>query len=317
MLPLALAVLTLVAQSIPPSQSDDLARAAKNPYDLARFIDSHFGFDWEVLWKALGTEGPFIQPCGKLSGGKRQCSTELIIVLNPDQAILLVQGDATPADIYIRFLQEKDGSWRFSGVQEALIHNHPRWHEIERSTGTPFLRIHSQGARGSGIDSEIEDWYDLTQPGFDPVFSFTVDGYEQGFDFAISRKFSATIIAAQRDSLDVFLEVHFTGEGSGGGYNLGMARYSAVYTRTGATKPFSLYTAYAGLLGKAEISRSEFEALADMNEGPSDQDFIRYTLNNLSEIATGKDAGAKKWLRALLNRSKNTPEVRKLKALLR
>jgi hypothetical protein len=167
MLPVTvLVLLPLLAQDTPPAQNDELVRAAKDPYDLARFIDSHLGFDWDVLWKALGTEGEFIQPCGKLSDGKQGCTTELITVFNPDQAILLVQGDATPADIYIRYMQEKNGRWRFSGVQEAFVHNHPRRHEVDRSFGTPFLRVGSQGIRGSDVDSEVENWYDLTRPDF-------------------------------------------------------------------------------------------------------------------------------------------------------
>jgi hypothetical protein len=39
---LAVAAISSLAQSIPDARNqDDLARAAKNPYDLARFIDSH------------------------------------------------------------------------------------------------------------------------------------------------------------------------------------------------------------------------------------------------------------------------------------
>ena len=78
--------ISLPAQ-IPSVQDEELARVAKNPYDLARFIDSHLGFDWNVLWKALGIQPLFIQPCGKLSNGRKHCSTELITVLDPDQMI--------------------------------------------------------------------------------------------------------------------------------------------------------------------------------------------------------------------------------------
>jgi hypothetical protein len=128
MLPVTvLALIPLLEQEASLSQGE-LARAAKNPYDLARFIDSHLGFDWGVLWKALGTEGAVIQPCGRLSDGRRGCSTELITVLSPDQAILLAIGDATPADIYIRFLHEKE-----------------RRLEVRRSTGG----IHSQPSTAS------------------------------------------------------------------------------------------------------------------------------------------------------------------------
>ncbi len=98
-LALLLAPALLSGQRVPDVQSQELAHAARDPYDLARFIDSHLGFDWAAMWKALDHHPLFIQPCGKLSGGKKRCSTELITVLSPDQMVLVIQGDGTPADI--------------------------------------------------------------------------------------------------------------------------------------------------------------------------------------------------------------------------
>ena len=311
MLPLVLTLVSLLAQSVPASQNDELVRAAKNPYDLARFIDSHLGFDWNVLWRALGTEGDFIQPCGKLSGGQQGCSTELITVLNPDQAILLVQGDATPADIYIRFMHEKNGSWKFAGLQQAFIHNHPRRHEVDRSSGVPFLRVASQGIRGSGVDSEVEDWYDLTRPEFEPVFSFIAQGHQSRLNFGIGRKVFGYLTAG-KNVIYATLEVHFSGMDSNGEHDLGMASYAFSYSRQDASKTFRLQTP-----PKSKITSAEFAALTDMDEGPSNEDLVRLDLHGLTAVATGKDNSAKNYLRELLNRCKDTPEVRQLKSLLR
>lgn len=263
------------------------------------------------MWKTLGTEGYFIQPCGKLPDGKRGCSTELITVLNPDQEILLVQGDATPADIYIRFFKEKNGAWKFSGVQGAEIHNHPRRHEVDRSTGTPLLRIASQGVRGSGVDSEIENWFDLTQAAFKPVFSFIVNGSERRLDFGIGRQVFAYLDSG-KDFIDVTLEVHFIGFDGQGEHDLGIASYSARYIKKADTKTFYL----AEMSPKSEVSKAEFVALADMDEGPSNEELIRLDMYGLTAVANGKDNSAKSWLKELLNRCKETPEVLKLKALL-
>jgi hypothetical protein len=64
----------------------EIVRAAKSPYDLARFIDSHVGFDWAPLAKSLGIEMPSsVPPC------EMQCSTELLLLQNPDQVILIVE----------------------------------------------------------------------------------------------------------------------------------------------------------------------------------------------------------------------------------
>jgi len=115
-------------------------------FAFARFIDSHLALD-------LGAA---------MSDGKRRCSTELITILNPDQTILVIHGDFASEDIYLRFFQEKGRLWRFGGAYASYIKNHRRRHEVDRSSGTPFLRISSQGVRGSDVDSEMEYWI-LTQ----------------------------------------------------------------------------------------------------------------------------------------------------------
>jgi len=305
LLPLAVLLLAQAAQA----QDDELVRAATNPYDLARFIDSHLGFDWSVLWKALGTPGTFIQPCGKPSNGLRGCSTEVIGVQNPDQAIVLVVGDSTPADAYIRYLKQPDGSWKFSGVQAAFIRNHPRRHEVDRSSGTPYLRVARQGIYGSDVDSEIEVWYDLSQPSFEPIFTFVSQGHQQRFAFGIGRTVFGVMQPAKY-AIDVTLQVEFFGTDGYRQYSLGVELYRARYVRPDLSKPFS------PRMQESKVSGKEFEALADLNQGPSDEDLIRLDLHGLTEVATGKDAAAKTWLRDLLKRCKDTPEVRKLKALL-
>jgi hypothetical protein len=313
---LALLAISLSAQGIPSGQDQELSRAAKNPYDLARYIDSHLGFDWGVMWRVLGAEPVFIQPCGKLSDGKKRCSTELITVLDPDQIVLVIQGDATPADVYVRFLQEKTGTWRFAGTFEAFIHNHPRRHEVDRSTGQPFLRVSSQGLRGSDVDSEIEDWFDLTQPGFEPIFSFPVEGHQQPVGFGISRRIVGTINTKQ-DEIDVTLQVHFSATNSEHDLSLGVGWYSGAYTRAKGAKQFSLQNAYEGFGRQLKMLLTEFEALADLDEGPSDEDLIHYAMAGLKDLASGRDSAAKNWIKQFLTKVRDTPEVRELKALLR
>ena len=262
----------------------------------------------KVLWTALGVEPLRFQPCGN-PGGER-CSTELLTVLDPDQTILLIQG--TPADVYLRFLSEHAGAWRFAGVHEAYIRNHPRRHQIDRSTGKPLLRISRQGVYGSGLDSEVEDWFDLTEPGFKPVFSFSVQGHEERYGLGISRSVAGTLIAG-KDEINVVIDVQFSGEG----HSLGSSEYSAVYRRSKGSTESSLQEAYAGLGHRSKIPPTEFEDLADLAGGPSNEDLIRYALPGLKELATGGDVEAKEWLKQFLATVDDTPEVRELKALLR
>ena len=79
----------------------------------------------------------------------------------------------------------------------------------------PFLKIsgnHSQN--GVGIQQEVEDWFDLTLPDFEPVFSFTPDGSAGGFEFTIARTMKAQSNfseAAGLERIDTTLNVRFEG----------------------------------------------------------------------------------------------------------
>jgi len=104
----------------------DIVRAAKSPYDLARYIDSHTGFAWEPLWKALRIDSViYIQPCGAMGG--RGCSTEILTVQDPDQTILVIQGGFSEEDVYLRYKPAVPGTWRFAGEYSALICATCRW----------------------------------------------------------------------------------------------------------------------------------------------------------------------------------------------
>ncbi|HEX4232161.1 MAG TPA: hypothetical protein VHZ07_26070 [Bryobacteraceae bacterium] len=296
-----------LAQDAPDS---DLVRAAKSPYALARYIDSHMGFAWEPLWKTLGIEERiFIQPCGELSGGALGCSTEIIDIQNPDQVILIVQGDMPVYDVYLRFEKGSKGDWDFAGEYGVNIRNHPRRHEITRVRGTPFLRVSRQGVYGSGVDSEIEDWIDLTQPDFNPVFSFTVQGHDSEYASGIGREIY-TIASPTRTGIDLILDVVF----SGPDVDLGHAEYVGTYTRSRGPK-FSLQTVRTSD-GSPTISNKDFENLSEIDSDLTEEQLLVYTLPRLKEIASGQDKDAKDWLKGILDHCKDTPEKRTLLDLL-
>jgi hypothetical protein len=295
-------------QSAPTPQDAELARAPRNPYDLARFVDSHAISDWSVLWNALGIK-PLNQPCAD------RCASELITVFDPDQVIVLFQEDSVGWDVYLRFLKKEDGTWRFSGAYGGYIRHHPRRHEVYRSAGKPFLKVSRQGPHGSDADAELEDWFDLTQPELEPVFSFTVQGRQQDLTSGFSRRVFGTA-SVVNGAINTGLEVQFYAVDASGEHELGHAEFSAVYTRAADAKQFNFQAAHADLRGPT-LSRKEFESLADIADGPSDQDFIRYDLPSLKEVANGRDEGAKNWLKQFLSKVRDTPEVRELKALLK
>ncbi len=288
------------------------AQNMANPYDLVRSIDSH-NSNWTSLWNAPRITEPRSLPrCDPSTTWP--CSVDVITVLKPSQAIVALSG--WPESTYLRFLEDGSG-WRYAGLEDAIVKNYGRRYEISRIADKPFLRISSQGANGSDVDSEIESWFDLSLPDFEPVFEFTVQGSEIRFGVGISRWVHANALAAG-ESIEVDLEVLYSESLY---VDLGLARYKATYARQPNQKRFSLREVHPFFSDAPEISNKDFEDLANidgttMNERPSNERLLVYTLPRLKEIASGPDSEVKEWLRDILSRCKDTPEKRALQALL-
>jgi hypothetical protein len=286
------------------------AQNAINPYDLAKSIDSH-NVDWASIWKRLGAAKP---PETPQCDADFPCSASVITALKPSQAIVAVLG--LPADVYLRFLETGTG-WRYAGSYGAIEKNFGRRYEISRMFDNSFLRVSSQGANGSNWNSEVEAWFNLSQPDFKPVFAFTVQGSEDRMGLGISREVHADVLGwgANPDTIELDVEVRYS---SGYDIDLGFARYKATYERPAKQSKFSLREVHPFRSDSPAISNKAFEDLADINVdgGVSNEQLLVYTLPRLKQIASGSNADALGWLRSVLSVCKDTPEKRTLQALL-
>ncbi len=184
-----------------------------------------------------------------------------------------------------------------------------------RVGGKPFLKISSDHSQfGFGVSQEIEDWFDLTQPDLEPVFSFTADGGEGRFSMGVGRSIHAQASLSQAaglERIDLILSVHLDGPG------LDLeAMYLGIYERPANQKKFTLRIAYSGLDRRTTISAKDFEELADPFSGVSNQQLLVYALPGLQKIAAGSDPDARQWLQSILSHAKDTPEKRALLDLL-
>jgi len=292
------------------------AQNVANPYDLARSISTHEDIDWPALWKTLGVTNPPYPPnCGA-------CSPEVITMFDPSQVILAVP--TPPEPLYFRFLQDASG-WRFAGLQHAIIKNHGERHEIGDVGKKRFLRTSRQGASGSDMDSEIETWFDLSRPDFESAFEFTVQGVDSRLGSGVTREVRASVSGSRPagrnyltgtddpdETIDLDVEVRY----SGSGVDLGFGEYWATYARAPNQKKFSLREVRPSRRDVPAISKSDFDDLANINGGPSNEQLLVYALPRLKNLASGSDADNKEWLRSILSRCKDTPEKRTLQALL-
>ena len=304
------------AQTAPDT---DVVLAAKSPITLARYVESHPIVDWKHLRSALGVkESPYwIAPCGSdFPAAESGCSAEIVTLANPGQAILIIRGgDFSYTVEYLRYCQDSMGAWRFTGGYSASKRNGPSHHEVMRFGGKPFLKVSSnRDQAGGAIVQQLEEWFDLTQPDFEPVFSFTPDGSEGRFGLGVSRSIHARTSLSQAsgvERIDLFLDVHFEGIG------LDLeAACAGIYERTSNATKFTLRIAYSGLARRTTIPTEDFAELADPFEGPSNEKLLIYALPGLQKIATGSDPAAKTWLESILESAEDTAEKRSLMEML-
>src|ERR1035437_7861962 len=98
------AVVSLSSQNTADT-ANELARASQSPYDIERFVETHTVFAWGPLWKALNiTEQIEMTDCGEQSDAGHNCSSELIMVLSPLQAIILLHKSDLFDEVELRFV---------------------------------------------------------------------------------------------------------------------------------------------------------------------------------------------------------------------
>lgn len=286
----------------------EILQAARSPYELARYVDTHVGFEWKPLWERFKLQAPLL-PCSQAG----ECSTELITVLDPPQTILVID---TPWDTeaYFRYLGSERDGWKVAGAFSGFTTNYPRRHEITRIGRRPFLRISQQGSSGSDVSSEIEQWFDLADQEFVPAFSFTPQGHEHRMGFGVSRKLHAVVSAGAAETMRVLVTVRYMSYEDSN--ELGRTEFAATYARRAGQKRFTLREVTREPSG-IPVPTERFEKLVDLDEGgASNELLISEALPGLKKVASGDNADARGWLRSMLSNVKDTPEKRELVKLL-
>lgn len=288
-------------------------RVAANPYELARYLDRHPGGSWCELNAVLRTLNPRAEPCGDSNREATMGAAEMITVADPDQVILVVEPTFGAHDIYLRYRHQKDGTWRWAGAYRAYIRNYPRVHETHRVAGIPVMRLNVQGTHGSGIGENLGEWFDLSQPGFQPAFRFPVEYYEDGLVMGFSRTQNSEVSWQRRDEIHVTLRI----EVSLFNRTVGDFQLDADYHRQPGNAKFQIAAVAPASKGNVLLSPAEFESLAGLDDVTDPEPaLLRLCLNELRKVASGRPGRPKETLRRILSRVRTGPEARELRSLL-
>ena len=312
--------LPLILPFCPRLWADDasqaLARAARSPYDIVRFVATHSEYDWAPLWQALDIHDASLPMCALGSESLAACSADVVSVFDPSQVIVVLRHAAHAAQVYLRFIPvvgpDRAVQWRFAGhYQPKAAFFRPRYRVIVFNR-KPFLIIEGHGASAQDASSEFEEWLDLTADDLVAALHFTSKG-SQETRFGIRREVSAAILSSQAalmETIRISREAAFFVEDPDGELSLGSQITTSVYTRVGAG-PF-IFDQTQSSLPEDEVS----ELYEDFDRALSNEDFLRQDLAALTAIARNPDSREKRWLRRWLVSCGDTEDKRALVKLI-
>lgn len=304
---LACIVATAFAIFAQTRAEDDLTLAAKSPYELERFFETHAEFETAPLWKTLGVhedEMP-LPRCMDSSDALRACSSELIVITDPNQAIVVLSQRLEMFSVYLCFVRLSGAAerWKFGGSFAPFVKYFPSGHDVLMFGNKPYLLVTGQGAAGSGVSSTMEYWFDLQNPWMRPSLSRTVRG-DWRSRASIDEHVESFVLALKTEPIErisVSYNVDFMA--SNVGLVLARRQDTVVFTRQNdGTFVFDL--------AQSTATKKEFHELYEDLDSLSTDDFLRYNITNLKasiEIPELRD-----WLADYLATCGNTPEKRDL-----
>jgi len=269
---------------------------------------------------ALGVqhEPPWLAPCGSdFPAADAPCSTEILKIPVPDQQIVVIRGGLyTFAVEYLRYVKEPSGSWRFSGEYNVFSRNSPSHHKLISLWNRPFLSITSDWSQnGAATQQLVESWFDLAQPDFNAVFSFTPDGGQWRFGFGVDRTMHATYRVKQTGQVEI-IELTAIVQFASWDPAKASTAFLGVYARPPHERTFRLHSAFVGLDRRTPLPMADFADLIDPSSSVTNEKLMVWALPGLKRIATGSDQTAMGWLRCIVDYAKDTPEKRTLLDLL-
>jgi hypothetical protein len=234
--------------------------------------------------------------------------------LEPLQTIVLLEHKMSYFQVFLRYQSSGAGVWRFSGAYAPNVKYFRPEHKIARFGSRPCLVVTGQGISGTGVSSKIESWIDLTMEGLKPALSFTSQGHSLPIPSGMGRSTLGLVVsmAAQPPGrITVSYSVTFDAEDDVGNRRPVVERTDrVVYVRT-AGGDFKLDEKLS------TTTALEVERFYDVEDLDFDgEEFLRFNLRGLTELATSSDQDRRSWLTDFLEDYPDTPESRQLKTLL-
>ena len=289
--------------TLTPAQ--DFATAVRSPHTLAKYVEAHNDFAWDEMAKALGITDDriYLQEC-------HPCTARLIEVTSPAQAIVVLANEGTGLRVLLRYDRTTRNTWKFTDAWSpfAKFDNQQSLRHVGRKS---FLVNSGAGSLGTGFEATYEDWFDLIQPAFAPVFSFIPKSHILFTSPVVGRIATARISGISTtpgEKITVEYSVDFVTNAD----QLLLFRRKAkgIFVR-GADGKFALD------LTRSTVRNAELQDFFEAREDEASwaDHFLKFNKAELTGIARGTNTEKRTWLIAWLKTAPDTPESRDLKRL--
>ena len=270
----------LLSGALQADDAADLARAAKSPYLLKRYIESHVDINLDSLWTTVPSAESLVVHCES-----EPCRTELVAVQADRQVILVVNSPDRYVQAYLRF-QRRDRAqpWRITCVDSAGVKYFPPRHRLIHFGNKHVFCGTGQGAAGSGLSTEWESCYDLAAEDFEPAFEYSPKG-SYWTAFGLIAEWTGTLVTMEAgpvETLRIRERTRFLGMEGGSKWPLGERVDTLIYTRKAGAREFKLDDT------RSTMSYKDVTALFENVEFDFG-DFLRWDLPALKRIAVGPD----------------------------
>lgn len=291
-----------------------------SPFEIAAFINSNPQANLSQLWERLGVPSEFeraalsLKACGNCQAEVLQYDFDQDA---SDEIILRIGDQLGQAYRYLVFKSTNDyHRWKLLGHIDAWGKYADPVHTILLSGDRSWLVIRDQGATGSGVVTYVDRIFLVNRTALIEGPSYVAEGHQYGIGREANREFGTQLSSSELKAhkfvvqIECFVEYGFQDpRNSAKWINLFARKQKVTLVRDMASKVQYLNRE------QSDISQAELEAVYNI-DSLYDEDFLKYNYQELADIATGRNAVKKDWLREFLKTCENTIEARRLSQLL-
>jgi hypothetical protein len=306
-----------------------------SPFEVARTINKARteATELNLLWESLAIDEKGFEGCG---GYCRARIWFHELDGRPGAEVVVMVSGFFELSRYLIFTPAGK-QWELLGYIDHTFNKYEMSrHRVEHTGKDAWLVIRAQEGSGSGFALYADTWYQVNANGVRPVLTYPADGHTNPGSLGVSREFVANRIT--RGAKDIAVRYTVTYSATLFDKRASTRRFVNLHRLT-----YSWDEAEARFIlapSKSDVSEAEIAAIANIESDDEEQSgtkigrtsfyskaksfaghgyevFLKNNSAVLMKIATGRNSGAKEWLRHFLEECDDIPEKKAIAEVLK